>query len=93
MDNLIFSQSAIFRLHQLGSKLYQHTGIRHKLSTPQGILDLLRATALSPEKDIRACYDSFVRALDKPQINSLAAHGISLRESYLGRTSNLRQTG
>lgn len=93
MDNLIFSQSAIFRLHQLGSTHYQHSGVRHKLSTPQGILDLLRATALSQEKDIRACYDSFVRALDKTQINSLAARGISLREPHHGRASSLRQAG
>jgi hypothetical protein len=90
---MIFSQSAIFRLHQLGSQLYQHTGIRHKLSTPQGIVDLLRVGALSQEKDIRACYDSFVLELNKRQIDSLAARGVSLRQPRTSPSSHLRQTG
>lgn len=93
MDNLIFSQSAIFRLHQLGSQLYHHTGIRHKLSTPQGILDLLRATSLSHEKDIRTCYDSFVMELNKRQIDALAARGVLLRHPQIASTSGLRQAG
>lgn len=93
MDNLIFSQSAIFRLHQLGSQHYHYTGIRHKLSTPEGILDLLRTTALSSEKNIRICYDAFVLELNKRQIDALAARGIALRHPQIARPSGLRQAG
>lgn len=93
MDNLIFSQSAIFRLHQLGSQFYHYTGIRHKLSTPEGIVDLLRNTAQSAEKDIRICYDAFVLELNKRQIDALGARGVVLRHPQISRTSGLRQAG
>jgi hypothetical protein len=93
VDNLIFSQSAIFRLHQLGSQFYHTCGIRHKLSTPEGILDLLRATALSREKAIRSCYDAFILELNKRQIDALATRGVSLRLPQIAHTSGLRQAG
>jgi hypothetical protein len=93
VDNLIFSQSAIFRLHQLGSQFYHHSGVRHKLSTPQGILDLLRSTATSTEKEVRICYDAFVLELNKRQIDTLAARGVTLRHPQITRTVNLRQVG
>lgn len=80
MDTLIFSQSAIFRLQQLGSQFYHFTGIRHKLATHQGILDLLNATALSQEHDVKTCYDAFVMELNKRQIDALAARGVTLRQ-------------
>ena len=79
MDNLIFSQSAIFRLQQLGSNYYHHSGIRHKLATPEGIIDLLKATSLANEDDVRACYDAFVMELNKRQIDALASRGVTLR--------------
>lgn len=93
MDNLIFSQSAIFRLHQLGSQFYQLTGLRHKLSTPEGIIDLLRTAALSQEKNIRVCYDAFVLELNKRQIDALAARGIILRRPSMATSMSLRQAG
>lgn len=93
MDNLIFSQAAIFRLHQLGSQYYHHTGVRHRLSTPQGIMELLRNTTTSGERDIRTCYDAFVLELNKRQIDALAARGVILRHPRMSQPSNLRQTG
>lgn len=93
MDNLIFSQSAIFRLHQLGSQYYHQTGVRHRLSTPHGILELLRNATTSSEKAIRTCYDAFVMELNKRQIDTLAARGVILRRPHAAQTSNLRQTG
>lgn len=80
MDTLIFSQSAIFRLQQLGSQFYHYTGIRHKLATNQGILDLLNASALSREPDVSTCYDAFVMELNKRQIDALADRGVTLRQ-------------
>lgn len=93
MDNLIFSQSAIFRLHQLGSQFFHHTGVRHKLSTPEGIVDLLRNTALSSERDVRTCYDAFVLELNKRQMDALAARGVLLRHPQIVQQSSLRQAG
>lgn len=80
MDTLIFSQTAIFRLQQLGSQYYSCTGERHKLATQEGILDLLRASALASDRKVRACYDSFVLELNKRQIDALAERGIKLRQ-------------
>lgn len=79
MNNLIFSQAAVFHLHQLGSQLYHLTGTRYKLSTPEGILDLLRNTTLSRDKNIRTRYDAFVLELNKRQLDALAAHGVAVR--------------
>lgn len=93
MDNLIFSQSAIFRLHQLGSQFYQHTGLRHKLSTQEGIVELLRTSALSQEKNIRICYDAFVLELNKRQIDALALRGVTLRRPHSAQSSRLREAG
>lgn len=80
MDTLIFSQSAIFRLQQLGSRFYHHSGVRHKLATPQGILDLLNDTSRMHEHDVRACYDAFVMELNKRQLDALAERGVVLRQ-------------
>ncbi len=91
MDTLIFSQSAIFRLQQLGSQYYHHTGVRHRLANPQSVVELLRATALSQEKDIRICYEAFVLELNKRQIDALATRGVQLR--HPGQASGLRQAG
>jgi len=46
MDTLIFSQTAIFRLQQLGSQYYHNTGERHRLANESGILELLQSSAL-----------------------------------------------
>ena len=64
MDTLIFSQTAIFRLQQLGSQYYSCMGERHKLATQEGILDLLRASALTSDRKVRGCYDLFVLELN-----------------------------
>ena len=80
MDTLIFSQTAIFRLQQLGSQYYHLTGVRHKLATQEGILDLLREAALTSERNVSNCYDNFVLELNKRQIDALADRGIKLQQ-------------
>lgn len=80
MDTLIFSQTAIFRLQQLGSEYYRLTGVRHKLATQEGILNLLRESALTSESKVRNGYDSFVMELNRRQINALAERGIKIQE-------------
>lgn len=92
MDTLIFSQTAIFRLQQLGSQYYHHTGERHKLATQEGILDLLRASALITERNVRSAYDAFVMELNKRQIDALAQRGIKLRKPlHLSLSTPIRQ--
>ncbi len=79
MDKLIFSQTAIFRLQQLGSQYYHSTGERHKLANESGILDLLRDSAILSDSNVRMAYDAFVMELNKRQIDDLAQRGIKLR--------------
>lgn len=79
MDTLIFSQTAIFRLQQLGSSYYRHTGERHKLANESGILELLQTSAKINDRNVRKAYDAFVLELNKRQIDALTQRGIKLR--------------
>lgn len=82
MNTLIFSQTAIFRLQQLGSQYYQYTGERHRLADENGILDLLQNSALIPDRKVRNAYHAFLMELNKPQIEALAERGITLRHPH-----------
>lgn len=94
MDTLIFSQSAIFRLQQLVSQHYHHTGVRHKLANQEGILDLLRESALITDRKVRNSYDAFVLELNKRQIDALSDRGITLRHPlHKSLSTPLRQAG
>lgn len=79
MDTLIFSQSAIFRLQQLASQVYRDTGVRHKLSSTQGIVSLLNESVYSTKPGVQAHYDTFVMELNKRQIDALLAQGVNVR--------------
>ncbi len=79
MDTLIFSQTAIFRLQQLGSQYYHHTGERHRLANEGGILELLVSSALISDRKVRAAYDAFVMELNNRQIDALTQRGAKLR--------------
>lgn len=94
MDTLIFSQTAIFRLQQLGSQYYHNTGERHRLATDGGILELLRSSALVSDRKVRAAYDAFVMELNKRQIDALATRGIKLRlPMHTSLVTSIRQAG
>jgi len=79
MNTLIFSQTAIFRLQQLATHYYHHTGRRHKLAEQDGILELLQFSALVTDRAVRSAYDDFVKELNKRQINALVEKGVTLR--------------
>jgi hypothetical protein len=81
MDNLIFSQTAIFRMQQLASSFYHKTGIRHRMASPEGMLALLREAALSTDKHISDCYDYFVVSLTKQQVEMLRQRNVKLRSA------------
>lgn len=94
MDTLIFSQTAIFRMQQLASSYYHKTGIRHRMATQDGMLDLLRESALSTDRDVRQCYDAFVMELNKRQIDMLAARNVKLRKPlHISLVSPIRKAG
>jgi hypothetical protein len=84
MDSLIFSQTAIFRMQQLASCLYHKTGIRYRMATPEGMLDLLRAGSASRDAEVRQYYDSFVMELNKRQLDMLEARNVTLRKPFHG---------
>jgi hypothetical protein len=94
MDTLIFSQTAIFRLQQLGSQYYHCTGERHRLANESGILDLLQSSALISDRKVRAAYDAFVMELNKRQIDALTQRGMKLRfPMHTSLITPIRQAG
>lgn len=94
MDTLIFSQTAIFRLQQLGSQYYHHIGERHRLANESGILELLVSSALISDRKVRAAYDAFVMELNKRQIDALTQRGVKLRfPLHTSLIAPIRQAG
>jgi hypothetical protein len=79
MNQVIFSQAAVFRLQQLANQVCQHTGVRYKLSDSTGVLSLLNESAHSRKTDVQTCYEAFVMELNKRQIDALLAQGVSVR--------------
>jgi len=79
MDSLIFSQTAVFRLQQLASQVYQATGVRHKLSDAKSVVRLLNDSGYSAKPNIKNHYEAFVLELNKRQIDALLAQGVNLR--------------
>lgn len=82
MDNLIFSQTAIFRLQQLASCIYHKTGVRYRMAMPEGMLDLLRASSASRDGEVRQYYASFVLELNQRQFDILEARNVTLRQPF-----------
>jgi Tat protein secretion system quality control protein TatD with DNase activity len=94
MDTLIFSQTAIFRMQQLASCIYHKTGIRHRMATPDGMLDLLREASVSNDKEVRHYYDSFVQELNKRQLDMLAARNVMMRTpQFMSTITSIRKAG
>ena len=83
MNTLIFSQTAIFRLQQLGSQYYHHTGERYRLANENGIVELLQSSALIEDRKVRNAYHAFLMELNKPQIAALTERGVKLRHPHM----------
>lgn len=87
MEALIFSQAAVFRLQQLASQVHQKTGTRYKLSTSQGVVNLLTDSGTIQANDVESreiknSYQAFVEELDSGQIAALANQGIPIRHNH-----------
>ena len=78
MSNLIFSPSAIFRLHKLENNYYKLTGERHRLAEEGGIRDLLESAASIKDRRVRDAYYAFLTELSEKQIEALSENGLSL---------------
>ena len=89
MDTLIFSQTAIFRMQQLASCLYHKTGVRHRMATQEGMLELLRNGGTSRDAEVREYYDAFVLELNKRQLDMLEARNVKLRKPFHSTVANL----
>lgn len=90
MDTLIFSQTAIFRMQQLASCLYHRTGVRHRMATQEGMLDLLRDGGASRDAEVREYYDAFVLELNKRQLDMLEARNVKLRKPFHNTMSSTK---
>lgn len=93
MDTLIFSQTGIFRLQQLGSQYFRLTGKRFRLSEQEGILSLLKQSVLTSDKQVRKAYDEFILELNKRQIDGLTSRGVKLRLPMSADYLSTRQAG
>lgn len=77
-QHLIFSQPGVFRLQQLANTIYHQTGQRHRLSSEQGINQLLRAATQMTHPEIRHAFERFTQELNDQQVRQLSLHGISM---------------
>lgn len=80
MNELSFSQTAIFCLRRLVTQYYYFTGERHRLTDEFG--DLLRKSASMTHRNVRAAYEAFLKKLNQLQIEMLVAQGIELPARY-----------
>ena len=78
-QQMIFSQSGVFHLQQVANLVYRHTGQRHRLSSEQGISQLLQAaTGLLTDPDVRIACRRLAQELGEPQLRQLSHSGIHL---------------
>ena len=88
MKSLALSQTGIYHLQQLAHLVKQKTGIRHKLSDPKDVINLLRYSSISVDENIYTTYNGFTDNLDQDQRNYLQGRGILLPTSMMLPVSN-----
>lgn len=79
MDGLILSQEAIFRLQQLSTQYYYHTGRRHKLANKEEVMELLHFSGMINHQNVHNAYNAFLTRLSKPQLTAFEKKGVKLR--------------
>jgi len=78
MNQLLFSQGALYQLQQLVKSVREKTGVRHRLSNPKDIFSLLRYSCTSSDTGISHYYDLFISELDEDQKDYLQDKGLLL---------------
>lgn len=76
MEQLLFSQGALYRLQQLVKAVRTKTGVRHRLSDQKEVFTLLRFGSTSPDTLISGCYAEFIECLDEEQKTYLQGRGL-----------------
>jgi hypothetical protein len=78
MDNLLFSQNALYQLQQLVKPVRDKTGVRHRLSDQKDLFSLLRYSCTSPDSVISEYYSMFIDELNDEQKAYLQGRGLLL---------------
>ena len=78
-EPLIFSQSSIFYLQKLAHDVHSCTGVRHKLSNENSMLNLLKSATLSKNRLVRNDLEKFAADLKPEQIDALVGEGVVLK--------------
>lgn len=86
MNQLLFSQGALYQLQQLVKSVREKTGVRHRLSKPKDVFSLLRYSCTSSDSDVSHYYDLFINELDEDQKDYLQDKGLLL--SRIGLSYN-----
>lgn len=78
-EPLIFSQSSIFYLQKLAHDVHSCTGVRHKLSNENSMLNLLKTATLSKNRLVRKDLEKFAAELKPEQISALQGQGVVIK--------------
>ena len=78
MEQLLFSQSALYQLQQLVKPVRAKTGVRHRLANQKDLFSLLRYSCTSTDPVISDYYAQFIAELDEQQKAYLQGRGILL---------------
>lgn len=81
MEQLLFSQAALYQLQQLVQPVRAKTGVRHRLADQKDLFSLLRYSCTSPDSVISDYYAQFIAELDEQQKAYLQGRGLLLSRS------------
>ncbi len=83
MHDLVFSQAGIYHLQQLSSLVKRKTGVRHQLSDPKSVINLLRFSCTSPDVDVYESYSLFAQHLDDENREYLQGRGLLIPSRHI----------
>ncbi|MBX2809921.1 MAG: hypothetical protein KTR20_14960 [Cellvibrionaceae bacterium] len=78
MKHFIFSERGIYKLRLLSQAVLKKTGVRHRLSEPRSVMELLRYSSTTPDGAIFDHFCEFTQELDDKQRKYLAGRGLLL---------------
>ncbi len=76
MQELLFTQASIYHLQQLASMVKQKTGVRHRLSDPKSVINLLRYSCTAADHTVNSEYNEFIATLRDEQRDYLQSRGL-----------------
>ena len=91
MEQLLFSQGALYQLQQLVKPVRSKTGVRHRLADQKDLFSLLRYSCTSPDPLISDYYSQFIAELDEGQKVYLQSRGLLLSRTSKSYDQNTRE--